>query len=146
MFTSLLPISTVLFSISFKAYAESHFRKDFVKKYKGMQWIRTENSIFEDLKRLRIETNTTQRSSQIDELKHKDLYWIFKYDFRVAGTKESSKTSGNRIVGFIDCKSNKIEILIIYNKTNLPKNKGETAYIEDTLKENYPEIIKLFTE
>lgn len=144
MFTNLLPTSQVLFNVSFKSYAESHYKKDFEKKYKGTQWVRTENSIFEDLKRLRISTNTTQRSSQIDQLKYKDNFWLFKYDFRIAGTNESTKASGNRIVGFIDCKINKIEILLIYNKTHLPKNKSETSFIEDTLKETYPEIMSNF--
>ena len=84
MFTNLLPTSQVLFNVSFKSYAESHYKKDFEKKYKGMQWVRTENSIFEDLKRLRISTNTTQRSSQIDQLKYKENFWLFKYEFRIA--------------------------------------------------------------
>lgn len=144
MFSNLLPKNNLLFSISYKDYAKSHFRKDFEKKYKGRQWEKTEISIFEDLSRLSMVNNTTQESSQIDELKHKDSYYVFKYDFRVAGTNESTKSSGNRVVGFIDTSAHKIEILIIYAKSDLPKNKGETAYIEDTLKENYPEIVSLF--
>lgn len=144
MFSNLLPVSSVLFNVTYKEYAKSHFLKEFEKKYKGKQWEKTESSIFEDLKRLRVENNTTQQSSQIDQLKHKDQYWLFKYDFRIAGTNQSTKSSGNRIVGFIDYNENKLEILLIYNKTNLPKNKKETQYIEDTLAENYQEIIALF--
>lgn len=144
MFTNLLPSSPVLFEVIFPSYVENHYRKDFTKKYKGEQWIRTENSFVEDLKRLRVETNTTQKSKQIDQLKYKNLYWLFKYDFRIAGTKESTKTSGNRIVGFIDYKLNKIQILIIYNKTHLPKNKSETSYIEETVKSNYSDVFEAF--
>ena len=144
MFSNLLPVSSVLFNVTYREYAKSHFLKEFEKKYKGKQWEKTELSIFEDLKRLRVENNTTQQSSQIDQLKHKDQYWLFKYDFRIAGTNQSTKSSGNRIVGFIDNNENKVEILLIYNKTNLPKNKKETQYIEDTLAENYQEIIALF--
>ena len=144
MFSNLLPVSSVLFNVTYKEYAKSHFLKEFEKKYKGKQWEKTESSIFEDLKRLRVENNTTQQSSQIDQLKHKNQYWLFKYDFRIAGTNQSTKSSGNRIVGFIDNKENKLEILLIYNKTNLPKNKKETQYIEDTVSENYREIITLF--
>ena len=144
MFSNLLPVSSVLFNVTYREYAKSHFLKEFEKKYKGKQWEKTESSFFEDLKRLRIENNTTQQSSQIDQLKHKDQYWLFKYDFRIAGTNQSTKSSGNRIVGFIDNNENKVEILLIYNKTDLPKNKKETQYIEDTLAENYQEIIALF--
>ena len=144
MFTNLLPISSMLFSVSYKEYAKGHFRKEFEKKYKGKQWEKTEQSFFEDLKRLRMVNNTTQKSSQIDQLKHKDNYWLFKYDFRIAGSRESSKTSGNRIIGFINNKLNRLEILLIYNKTDLPKNKGETVFIEDVIKQTYPEILNLF--
>ena len=143
MFTNLLPSSSILLSVSYRSFAESHYLKSFQKKYKGKQWEKTQNSIFEDLKRLRVTNNKTQRSSQIDELNHLNDYWLFKYDFRVAGTNESSKTSGNRIIGFIDNKFNKLEILIIYGKIDLRKNQSETAFIYETLKSNYPEICKL---
>ena len=69
MFSNLLPVSSVLFNVTYKEYAKSHFLKEFEKKYKGKQWEKTESSIFEDLKRLRVENNTTQQSSQIDQLK-----------------------------------------------------------------------------
>ena len=144
MFSNLLPVSSILFNVSYKEYAKSHFLKEFEKKYKGKQWEKTESSIFEDLKRLRMINNTTQQSSQIDQLKHKDEYWLFKYDFRIAGTNQSTRSSGNRIVGFITNNENTLEILLIYNKTDLPKNKKETQYIEDTISENYQEILALF--
>ena len=146
MFSNLLPLSSILFDVSYREYAKSHFLKEFQKKYKGKQWEKTESSIFEDLKRLRKVNNTTQQSSQIDELKHKDEHWLFKYDFRIAGTNQSTKSSGNRIIGFIDNKQNKIEILLIYSKTDLPKNKAETQYIFDVISENYPEINQLFNK
>ena len=144
MFSNLLPVSSTLFNVSYKEYAKSHFLKEFEKKYKGKQWEKTESSIFEDLKRLRVKNNTTQQSSQIDELKHKNEYWLFKYDFRIAGSNQSTKSSGNRIVGFIDNMQNQLDILLIYSKNDLPKNKKETQYIEDVLSQNYHEIEELF--
>ena len=144
MFSNLLPSSTTLFTISYSEYAKKHFLKDFEKKYKGKQWEKTELSFFEDLKRLRVINNTTQQSNQIDQLKHNGEYWLFKYDFRIAQTNESAKASGNRIIGFIDNKSNRMEILLIYNKNDLPKNKSETAYIYDTVEAVYPDIHSLF--
>lgn len=144
MFSNLLPVSSTLFNVSYKEYAKNHFLKDFEKKYKGKQWEKTESSIFEDLKRLRTINNTTQQSSQIDQLKYKDGYWLFKYDFRIAGTNQSTKSSGNRIVGFINNRKNILEILLIYNKNNLPKNKNETQYIEEVLLQNYRDILELF--
>ena len=144
MFSNLLPVSSILFNVSYREYAKSYFLKEFEKKYKGKQWEKTESSIFEDLKRLRVKNNTTQQSSQIDELKHKNEYWLFKYDFRIAGSNQSTKSSGNRIVGFIDNMQNQLDILLIYSKNDLPKNKKETQYIEDVLSQNYYEIGELF--
>ncbi|MCR4880226.1 MAG: hypothetical protein K5906_04660 [Bacilli bacterium] len=144
MFSNPLPSSSIHFSVSFREYANSHYRKEFQKKYKGKQWEYTEKSIFEDLRRLRAPNNTTQFSMQVDQLKHKDDYWLIKYDFRIAGKKESTKNSGNRIVAFINNNINKLDILLIYSKTDLPKNIKETAFIERTIKEVYPEITKLF--
>lgn len=144
MFSNLLPVSSNPFLVSYRDYARTHFRKEFEKNYKGKQWEKTENSFYEDLRRIRMPNNTTQKSMQIDQLKYKDNYWIFKYDFRIAGTNQSTKSSGNRIVGFIDYKSNKLEILLIYGKNDLPKNMGETAFIEQTTKNVYPDVAKYF--
>lgn len=144
MFSNPLPISTIPFSVTYKDYAKSHFLKEFEKKYKGKRWEKTESSFLEDLRRLRMQNNTTQYSNQVDQLKHQGDYWLFKYDFRIALTKESTKTSGNRIVAFIDNKYNKMEILLIYAKTDLPKNQSETTFIYTTIKNNYPDISELF--
>ena len=144
MFINLLPTSDKMFSVSFSKYSENHFLKTFQKKYPGKQWELTLKSILEDLARLRMPNNETQRGQQIDELKHFDECWIAKYDFRVAGTKESTKGSGNRCIVFIDVNKNKLEILLIYNKTDLPKNKDETVYIFDVLEEQYPDYMSRF--
>lgn len=144
MFTHLLPNSNKLFSVVFAEYAKTHYLNKFIKKYKGKQWDYTEMSIKQDISRLRMVNNTTQNSSQIDELKHKDNYWLAKYDFKIAGTKESTKSSGNRCVLFIDNSIDLIQILLIYNKNDLPKNKKETQYIFSELEDNYSTIYNLF--
>ena len=112
MFSNLLPVSTSIFNVSFTTFACSHYLKNFVKSYKGRQWDLTEKSIKEDLSRLRMPNNKTQYTGQIDELKHKDDYWLAKYDFRVAKTKESTKSSGNRCVVSIDNSKDLIKFLL----------------------------------
>lgn len=143
MFTHLLPESDKLFSVQYSDYARNHFLSSFQKKYPGKQWQFTEISIKQDLARLRMKNNTTQKSSQIDELKYKDHYWIAKYDFKIAGSRDSTKAFGDRCILLIDTEKEYIEILIIYHKDDLPKNKKETQYIMDTLRENY-DCLKLF--
>ena len=133
MFTHLLFNDNNLFVVEFSGYAKSHYLKRFEKGYKGKQWDVTVESIFQDLARIKTSDSDLQKTQQVDELWHKDSYWIFKYDFRVAQTKESAKSSGNRCVVFLDNSANKVEILIIFGKGDLPKNIGEQAFIEKTL-------------
>lgn len=140
MFTNLLPKTEKPFQVQYAEYAKSHYLKDFEKKYPGSQWEATDKSIQFDLARLRMPNNDIQQTQQVDELRHKDAYWLVKYDFRVAKTKESSKTSGNRCVVFIDNDNDSCEILLIYNKNHLPKNKDETFYIFDVMKQEYGEL------
>ena len=144
MFTNLLPKTEKLFQVQYTEYAKGHFLKEFEKKYPGIQWEATNKSILFELARLRMPNNDIQKTQQVDELKHKADYWIIKYDFKVAKTKESTKTSGNRCIVSIDNNKDLIEILLIYNKDDLPKKKDETVYIFDTIKEQYEETWKRF--
>ena len=143
MFTHLLTKDNKLFALKFDAYAVRHNLKRFMKDYKGKQWEITQDSIIQDLMRIKTSESDLQLSNQVDELWHKDNYWIFKYDFRVAQTSESTKGSGNRCVVFLDNASNKMTILIIYGKGDLPKNIGEQAYIEKTLNDEFPDIMTM---
>ena len=144
MFTHLLPNSGNLLRVLFSDYSKKHFLKKFEKKYHGRQWDLTEKSICQDLARLRMKDNITQQTQQIDELFHQRDYWIAKYDFRIAGTKQSTKNSGNRCIVFIDNLKNLCEILTIYNKPDLPKNKSETQYIETVLRTEFQDYFYHF--
>ena len=145
MFTNLLPQSEQLLTVEYTDYANGHYLKRFKKDYPGRQWELTDVSIREDLARLRMPNNVTQRSKQIDELKHKGDYWLAKYDFKIAGTKVSTKDSGNRCIVLIDNARSKLDILLIYHKDDLPKNQNETQYIESTLQKQY-DLLQLFVE
>lgn len=139
MFTHHLTKDNQLYGVIFSEYAKTHFLKEFKKKYKGKVWDYTELSLRQDLSRLSMENNKTQYSSQVDELKYKNPFYIVKYDFKIAGTKESTKTSGNRCICHIDSITKIITILLIYNKNDLPKNQGETEYIFKTIREHFKE-------
>lgn len=143
MFTHLLPHNdTVLFRIDFSVFSKRNYLKYFEKKYPKKAWDYTVESIIQDLSRIRTSASDMQKSMQVDELWHGEDCWIFKYDFRVAGTKTSTKASGNRVVAFLDSSNNFIEILIIYDKGCLPKNKTETTFIEGIMKEEFPNYWK----
>ena len=143
MFTHLLFNDNILFTVRFSDYAQHHYQKRFEKDYKGRQWDVTVESILQDMARIKTSDSDLQKTQQVDELWHKNSYWIFKYDFRVAQTKDSTKSSGNRCVAFLDNTASKITILIIFGKGDLPKNIGEQAFIEKTLAEEYRDYFSL---
>jgi len=141
MFTHQLFKDDKYLHVSFNDYAKRHYLKRFEKDYKGEQWKHTKDSIFRDLERIKTVNSDLQLSQKVDELWYKDNCWIFKYDFRVALTKESTKSSGNRCVVFLDNGNHTAQILIIFGKNDLPKNSGEQAYIEQTLTSEFSEIM-----
>ena len=143
MFTHLLFNDNNLFTVKFSDYAKHNYLKRFEKEYKGRQWDITVESIFQDMARIKTSDSDLQKTQQVDELWHKNNYWIFKYDFRVAQTKESTKSSGNRCIAFLDNAENKTTILIIYGKGDLPKNVGEQAFIEQTLQKEFKACFSL---
>jgi hypothetical protein len=59
-----------------------------------------------------------------------------KANFRVAGTKFSRKTSGNRYIASLDKNKNEIKILLIYYKNDIG-NKNETFTWKKIIKTNY---------
>ena len=140
MFMHQIFIDNMLFTVKFSVYAKRHYLKRFEKDYVGRQWDITVESIFQDMSRIKTSDSDLQKTQQVDELWHKGSYWIFKYDFRVAQTKESTKSSGNRCLAFLDNAANKIEILLIFGKGDLPKNIGEQAFIEQTLTEEFQTV------
>ena len=143
MFTRRLATDNILFAVKFSDYAKRHYLKRFEKDYVGRRWEITVESIFQDMSRIKNSDSDLQKTQQVDELWQNGNYWIFKYDFRVAQTKESTKSSGNRCIAFLDNGANTIVILIIYGKGDLPKNINEQAFIEQTLNKEYREYMSL---
>lgn len=142
MFTHQLPKDDIPFGVNYSQFAKRHFLKRFEKDNPGKQWAITNEGIQEDLSRISYKDQDLQHTQQVDELWQKDECWILKYDFRIAGKKESTKDSGNRCVAFLDNSKKILEILIIYGKNDLPKNMSETQFITKTLTENYPELLE----
>lgn len=138
MFTSPLPDAED-YRIFFSEYSKRHFIKRFAKDYPGKQWLVTQDSIFQDLKRI----HALQNTQQVDQLKDGEGCRLVKYDFAVAKTNISPKASGNRCVLFLNTTSHRLDVLLVYAKTDLPKNCSETQYICICMKQKFPELWKL---
>jgi hypothetical protein len=135
MFTNPLPDSED-YRIFFSDYAQRHHIKRFSKDYKGKRWAVTADSIFQDLKRV----HSMQMSQQVDELKSGENCKLFKYDFAIAQSGVSPKASGNRCIVFLDTKQHRQDILMVYGKSDLPKNAQETQYVYQTIQNQFSEI------
>lgn len=135
MFTSRLPNDND-YRVIFSPYAERHYIKRFAKYYKDRQWAVTQDSIFQDLKRIHALT----ASQQVDELKHGEDCILFKYDFAVAQTKVSPKASGNRCLVLLDTPRQLQTVLLVYGKGDIPKNQQETSYILGVAQSEFSEL------
>ena len=127
------------YGVIFEEYAERHYIKNFEKKYKSA-WNITRRAITEEFKRFDglFETSIAETIIDGDDIK------ICKTEFRVAGTKDSRKSSGNRCITAL-CREDSIymvRVLLVYHKNDI-KGGNETARWKQIIKENYPEYKKL---
>lgn len=133
-------IKNLIFNVEFTQYAETHYCKNFLKKYKTKQWLETKKTITEALERSFLLQNT----NRIDNLKfsQEDGIGIFKLDFRVAGTNFSPKSSGNRVIFSLCNNTGNVKILLVYGKTHCRGKYTETKWILKYVKGNFPEYKK----
>lgn len=119
------------FSVTVEEFAERHFIKSFQKKYqKG--WDMTRLAIVAELERID-NLILTDRAETISDV---DGVLIVKTKFRVVGTKESAKTSGNRCIVAVDKEKQTVSVLLVYAKTDL-RRRNETAEWKAIIKEQY---------
>lgn len=135
MFTSPLPDNDD-YQVVFTDYAKRYFIKHFEKSYRGRRWMVTIDSIFQNLKRV----HAIQMTQQVDELGCGINCKLFKYDFAIAQSGISAKASGNRSVVFLDSEKHRQDILLVYAKSDLPKNIGETQFIRKTIEKQFPDF------
>lgn len=123
--------------VIYSDFAQKHYIKDFVKKYSEKSWKSTEKAITAQL--TRFDVLVSNCPNYIEIIRASDLYKVYKLDFRVAGTQESKKTSGNRAIICEEIKSKVVYVLLVYNKTHI-KGSHETVWWQGVIQENYPEF------
>lgn len=125
-------------SVQFEAFAESHFVSKFEKKYK-QNWTTTLQAITAELERI----DTLLLTDKADTICDVDDIKIIKTQFRVVGTKESAKTSGNRCIVAWHTKRQFVAVLLVYSKTDISSH-NETAQWQKLIKSNYSQYKHLF--
>lgn len=124
------------FTIVWNKFTDKNFTDEFLKKYKTKQWKITKEAIEDSLIRI----HNLQDTQQLDSIRSMDGYGIYKLDFKIAGTNESPKSSGNRAILFVDNHFHIVTILLVYHKNNIKKNQKETVWWEIIIKENFGEF------
>lgn len=128
-----MTILDLIFQVEFADASLSFYEKDFARKYRKA-WIKTKQMIRIVLEK----AHAFQFTSKIDFLKPLGgNVGLYKLDFAVAGTQLSPKSSGNRVVFSLSNKDQLIQVLLIYSKNHLPKNKPETQWIFEMVQEKY---------
>jgi len=120
--------------VKIEAFAEKHFIKSFEKKYKK-HWDITLRAITFELERIDNLLQTDKAEVMIDS----DNVKIVKTRFKLAGSRESTKTSGNRCIVAWHKKDKFVSILLVYNKTDLSSSNKETGEWKKLIKNNYKE-------
>lgn len=120
-------------SVKIEPFAESHFVKTFAKKHK-QHWDRTLRSIFDGLERI----EQLLLFDKAETICDAGTIKIIKTKFRIDGSKDSAKTSGNRCIVAWHVDSQRVSVLLVYGKTDLAA-KNETTAWKKLIKENYPE-------
>jgi len=118
-------------SVEIEPFAANHFVKSFEKKHK-QHWNTTFLSIIDGLKRIEflLQTNRAETISVAGEI------IIIKTQFRIDGTKESAKSSGNRCIVAWHTDNQKVAVLLVYCKTDIV-GRNETAAWKSLVRKNY---------
>lgn len=123
------------YEVEIMPYAERHFIKLFHKKYKKA-WQITEAAIIAEIERI---DNVIGKTDKAETIKCNGNYLLIKLNFRVAGTKDSAKGSGNRAIIFVDNNTRTCKVLLVYSKNEICQP-NETQKWQEIIKSNYPEI------
>jgi|AntAceMinimDraft_18_1070375.scaffolds.fasta_scaffold06474_6 hypothetical protein len=121
------------YSVEVEHFAERHFIKKFQKKYKNY-WDITWRAIFEEFKHIDSLLDETSIAKIIVDV---DNVRIIKTEFRVVGTKQSKKSSGNRCIIAVHGDSKAVHVLLAYHKNDLSGKGNETDKWKRIIKENY---------
>lgn len=133
-------IKSQKYTICVSEYADRHYIKTFSKKFKGKKWITTMDAICSSLVRIA----NLVASSKINIISEpNESYSLCKFDFSIAGTNISPKTSGNRVILVANNETLEIHILLVYSKNEIC-SPNETRQWKEIIKKEFPEYAAIF--
>lgn len=130
--------TNIVSSIVVGKYAQKHFIEWFSKTHKH-----TRNNTWKTIEIMLLHLDSFLMTSKISAIHSCVQGEIFKAEFKIVGSNESPKTSGNRIVLYLEYETQTCTVLLVYNKNHV-QGANETAWWLREIKNNYGEIMKEF--
>lgn len=121
------------YSVTIEKFAERHYIKTFNKKY-GRAWDITLETLIREFQSFDVLFEKSIAETIIDSTAIK----ICKAEFKVAGTNESRRGSGNRCIIALHKDKSTISVLLVYGKTDIGGGKETTTW-KNIIRENYPQ-------
>lgn len=122
------------YTVTVEVFAERHYIKSFAKKY-HRAWDVTLRAIIAQFERVDALTQTDIAEIIVDLAPYKML----KSNFKIAGTRESAKSSGNRCIAIVNEDTRRVSIVLVYHHGDLGKG-NETVLWKHMVTANYPEF------
>jgi hypothetical protein len=109
------------YSVVFDECAEKCYIREFARKHKK-NWDVTRQSINDSLERIANLSGTT--CLDVICASNKDTC-LAKYDFKIAKTNVSAKTSGNRCILEVCNKKMEVRVHLVYSKEHISRSSGQ---------------------
>lgn len=120
------------YTVIVEKFAERHYIKRFSKKY-GRAWDITCEALMRQFQSFEV----LIRNEITNIILGSELIKICKHDFKIAGTNESRRSSGNRCILAWHKDKGAVHVLLVYGKTDIGSGKETTAW-KNIIRENYP--------
>ena len=125
--------------VQFDPYTKNHFIKSITKRYSSRQWQATRKSLEFVLEHIDQHILTDKART----IHASDVGRIVKLYFKIAGTNDSARGSGNRAIVFLDDTLHVARVLLVYSKKEICQP-DETVKWQKVISEQFPEIMKKF--
>lgn len=135
-------MSTDNYRVLFEDYAERHYVKAFKKDY-GSQWIVTRKALVAQLAHID-QLVLNGRTNPPIHRTYDNSEWIVKHEFAIAGRKQSTKSSGNRIILHVNHNERTVRVLLLYHKDHLGKSANETNTWRSIIKHEFNDLLTEF--
>lgn len=131
------------YRVLFEKYSERHYIIAFKKSY-GNQWLVTRKALMAQLThidQLVLNGRTNPPIHRTDDNKK----WIVKHEFAIAGRRQSAKSSGNRVILYVNHNERTVRVLLLYHKDHLGKIANETAAWRNIIKQEFKDLLAEFS-